>query len=222
MKLSPKTVAILKNFHSINPSISVKAGNVLKTLSPLNNIMAEATIEETFNSPFAIYDLGQFLGAVSLFSEPDFEFNDTFVKVSADNRAVRYYYADPSMVKAASDKKVSLPSVDVKFDITERQLAEVLKASAILGVPEVMFVSNGTGKIRAVAADVKQKNSGNDFSIEVNGESTSTFKLVFKPENLKMIAGDYVIESCSKGITKFSKEGIEYFIASESSSEFGK
>lgn len=221
MKLSTQTLAILKNFHTINPSIAVKAGSVLKTLSPQTNIMAEAKIDETFDKPFAIYDLGQFLGAVSLFSDPEFEFSDSFVKISSDTRAVRYYYADPSMVKAAGDKKVALPSKDVSFKITEKQLAEVLKAAAVLGVPEIAFVSTGAGPIKAVATDTKSKGS-NDFAVEVDGESDATFKIIFKPENLKMISGEYLVEVCAKGITRFSKDGIEYFIASESSSEFSK
>lgn len=220
MKLSAQTLAILKNFHTINPSIAVKAGSVLKTLSPQNNIMAKAVIDETFDKAFAIYDLGQFLGAVSLFNDPEFEFSDSFVKISSDNRAVRYYYADPSMVKSA-DKEIALPSKDVSFKITEKQLAEVLKAAAVLGAPEIAFVSNGAGAIKAVATDTKTKGS-NDFAVEVDGESDATFKIIFKPENLKMISGEYLVEVCAKGITRFSKEGVEYFIASESSSEFSK
>jgi hypothetical protein len=35
MKLSEGTVAILKNFSTVNQSLQFKAGNTLKTISPL-------------------------------------------------------------------------------------------------------------------------------------------------------------------------------------------
>ena len=46
MKLSDKTVNILKNFSSINQSILFKEGNKLRTISVMKNILAEAEIDE--------------------------------------------------------------------------------------------------------------------------------------------------------------------------------
>ena len=40
---------------------------------------AEAKIEETFDTKFGIFDLPKFLGIVSLFNNPEFEFDDKFV-----------------------------------------------------------------------------------------------------------------------------------------------
>lgn len=223
MKISAQTLNVLKNFAGINASIFVKPGSVLKTLSPQNNIMAEAAVSETFATSFAIYDLSQFLSAVSLFDDADFDFQGSFVRLSQGNRSIRYYFADPSMVKAAGDKKVTLPSVDVAFELTEKQLNEVLKASSVLQVPEIAVVSDGASATRITAVDTKNSTS-NDFSVVVDHESDSKFKLIFKAENLKMIAGDYKVEICAKGIARFvnSKVGVEYFIATESSSEFSK
>ena len=60
MKLSDKTLTILKNFAGINNSILVKEGTNLRTISVAKNIHAEATIEEDFPREFGIYDLNQF------------------------------------------------------------------------------------------------------------------------------------------------------------------
>lgn len=224
MKISVNTLNLLKNFSGINASILVKPGSVLKTLSPQNNIMAEAAVVEDFAVGFAIYDLSQFLSAVSLFEDPDFHFEDKFVKISSGTRAIRYYFADESMVKAPSDKKISMPSVDVEFELSEKQLSDILKAASVLQVPEVAVVSDGDGKTRIVSIDTKNQTS-NDFSIETDhqSESAKKFKLIFKAENLKMISGDYKIEICYAGIARFAnnKLGVEYFIATESSSTFG-
>lgn len=223
MKISAATIALLKNFSGINGNISVKSGSVLKTLSPQNNIMAEATVAETFDKGFAIYDLSQFLGAVSLFQDPDYEFDTKFVRIKEGERSIRYFYADPSMVKAASEKAIKLPSVDVAFSLTEKQIAEILKAAAVLQITEIAVLSDGGSKTRVSAVDSKNQAS-NDFSIKTDHESDKTFKIIFKAENLKMIPGDYEVKICSKGISQFTnaKLGAEYFIATEASSEFGK
>ena len=61
MNLSKQTVDILKNFSTINASIAVDVGNTLQTMSAMKNILVKSTVEETFNTEFAIYDLSEFL-----------------------------------------------------------------------------------------------------------------------------------------------------------------
>ena len=57
-------------------SIEIKAGNTLRTVSVQKNILAEAKVDETFASDFAIYEVNRFLSAVSLFENPDFVFGE--------------------------------------------------------------------------------------------------------------------------------------------------
>ena len=63
--LSNRTLDVLKNFSTINSNILVKPGNIINTISPIKNVMAEATIEEDFDTEFGIWDLNKFLGTVS-------------------------------------------------------------------------------------------------------------------------------------------------------------
>ena len=74
MKLSKHTLNMLKNFSDINMSIEIKQGNVLRTVSVQKNILAQAELEDEFPKDFAIYELNRFLGAASLFDDPEFEF----------------------------------------------------------------------------------------------------------------------------------------------------
>ena len=98
MKLSSNTLNILNNFSTINSGITVKSGNELTTVSAMKNIFAKAVVDETFNQEHSIYDLSEYLGAVSLFDTPDFEFNGESVNVVEGDNSVTYYYADPQMV----------------------------------------------------------------------------------------------------------------------------
>ncbi len=55
MKLSEKTLSLLKNFSTINQSILFKHGSQLRTISVMKNILAEATVAEEFPKDFGIY-----------------------------------------------------------------------------------------------------------------------------------------------------------------------
>ncbi len=54
MKLSEKTISLLKNFSDINQSILFKKGNKLRTIPVMKNILAEADIPEDFPEDFGI------------------------------------------------------------------------------------------------------------------------------------------------------------------------
>ena len=64
MKLSNGTVTVLKNFSTINQNLVIKAGSKISTMSAMKNIIAKATVEETFPRDIAIYDLNEFLSAL--------------------------------------------------------------------------------------------------------------------------------------------------------------
>ena len=59
MKISDTTFDVLKNFSTINQSLAFKAGNVIRTVSPQKNILAQAKVAESFPVDFAIYELNQ-------------------------------------------------------------------------------------------------------------------------------------------------------------------
>ena len=76
MKLSEKTLTVLKNFAGINNSILVKQGTQLRTMSVAKNILAEADIQEDFPRQFGVYDLNQFLNGLSLHQDPEMDFTE--------------------------------------------------------------------------------------------------------------------------------------------------
>ena len=79
MKLSEETLAVLKNFSAINNGIYFEQGNTIKTVSPGKTILADAKVQENFPLDFGIYDLNKFLGAHSLFDNPDIEFESNYL-----------------------------------------------------------------------------------------------------------------------------------------------
>ena len=92
MKLSKHTLNMLKNFSDINMSIEIKKGNVLRTVSVQKNILAQAELEDEFPKDFAIYELNRFLGAVSLFDDPELEFNAKSVNIGTTKHSADSVY----------------------------------------------------------------------------------------------------------------------------------
>lgn len=217
MNIDTNTVNILKNFAKINPSIVIQEGNTLKTISTSKTIMAKAKVPTDFPKRFAIYNLDRFISTLSLFTKPELNFKDKFVEVVEDNRRTAYTYADESTVTKAPEKEINIPSVDVSFTLTNTALKEVEKALGVLGLPEIMVVGDGS-KVYLQASDSKNP-SGDVYSVEV-GETTKSFKAIFKAENIKILPGDYEVSISSRGISHFASGDIEYWIAVEKNSEF--
>jgi len=217
MVISEKTIEILKNFATVNPSIAFKAGNKIRTVSEQKNILAEATVAEDFPQDFAIYELNQFLGLASLFENGSFDFGEKSVTLSEDGTKSRYTYTDPSMVTSPPEKNIELPSVEVAFKLPKDVLARVLNAANQLQLPEVVVRGDGS-VVKLVATDTKNPTS-NEFAVDV-AENGANFDFVFKTENLKMIAGDYTADISSKGIAHFKGEVAQYWIATEAGSKY--
>jgi len=144
MKLTQRTFQVLKNFSTINPTLCVSKGNVIRTVSQNKTVLAQAAVQEEFPREFAIYDLSEFLGVVSLFDEPDFDFDTYYVSISDDNKASsHYFYADKSMVTIPPDKTVTLPDEPIKFDLGDKVLKHLLQAASVMGLPELIIQGDG-------------------------------------------------------------------------------
>ncbi len=222
MKLSDSTISVLKNFSSINQSIIVCAGNTFRTISVMKNILAEATVEETFPRTFALYDLNEFLTRPSLHDDYTLDFpNDTYVVIREGRRRVNYHFADPEVIVAPPEKQLVLPSSDVRFQLDHSQLLQLVKAASVYKLPDLSVVGE-EGTISLVVRD-KKNDSSNIFSVDV-GETADDFCFNFKVENTnKILAGNYDVVISQKLLAQFTgqKNGVEYFIALEPDSSFG-
>ena len=222
MKLSEKTVNLLKNFAGINQSILFKKGNKLRTMSVMKNILAEAEVEEEFPKDFAIYDLVQFLNGVSLYTNPQIEFTtDSNLTIrEGKDRKTKYFFADPSVVVAPPEKSISLPTEDVCFNLDSDQLASLMKASAVYQLPDLCAVGEA-GVVKLVVRD-KKNDTSNEYSINV-GMTDAEFSLNFKVENIKILPGTYEVVISEKLLSRFVNKNynLTYYIALEPDSTFG-
>jgi len=218
MKLSNGTINVLKNFSTINQNLVIKEGSDISTMSAMKNIVAKAKVEEDFTKEFAIYDLNEFLSALSLFGTPDLDFQDDYVVITEEGSAksLKYWYSDPSVVTTPT-KDITMPSNEVKFDFSSDSLAEITKAASVIGAPDMVLEK---GKLRVTD---KKNTTANDYATELDvPDSDVDYKFWFKVENLKLLPGSYIVEVSSHKISRFSNSSvdIEYFIALEPESSY--
>ena len=220
MKLTSNTISILKNFSTINQNLMVKTGNTLSTMSAMKNIVAQAEVTETFPQEFAIYDLNEFLSALSLFEEPELNFRDQYVTITqgSSRKSLKYWFSDPEVVTTPS-KAISMPSTEVTFKLSSDSLNEIQKAAAVIGAPDMVLEN---GKLRVTD---KKNQTANAFSMDViqKGSEVVDYKFWFKVENLKLMPGTYEVSVSSKKISHFKNTNvdIEYYIALEPESHYG-
>ena len=221
MKLSDKTLTLLKNFSSINQSILFKQGSSLRTISVMKNILAEAQIDEDLPKDFGIYDLNQFLNGLGLHNSPELDFADAnYVVIKEGRMKSKYFFADPNVIVTPPDKEITLPSEDVTFELSTQQLDRLLKAAAIYQLPDLSVIGEN-GVVKVLVRD-KKNDTSNDFSIVV-GETDSIFSFNFKVENIKIVPGTYNVVCCQKNISRFTNKNrdLTYYIALEPDSTFG-
>ncbi len=221
MKLSDKTISLLKNFSSINQSILFKEGNKLRTISVMKNILAEATVSEDFTKDFGVYDLNQFLNGLSLYQNPELDFkNDGYVVMKEGKSRSKYFFADPNVIVSPPDKDISLPSEDVCFEVSTDQLDKLLKASSIYQSPDLSAIGEND-VIKLVVRD-KKNDTSNDYSVIV-GETDKEFCFNFKVENIKILPGTYEVVVSQKLLSRFTAKNsdLTYYIAMEPDSTFG-
>ena len=224
MKLNTNTHNILKNFSEINTNILIKPGKELSTISTMRNIFAKASIDESFDTEFGIYDLNEFLAVVSGMNKPELSLQDKHMTISPEGSKskVKYFYSDPSVIVAPT-KEVNMPEAEVTFSLTEANLEQLKKMAAILKSPDLALIGEKGGDIVLKVCD-KKNDTSNNFDIVVGESATTDYTFYFKVENMKMIPGDYDVSVSSKSISHFKnkKLPIEYWIALEPDSTISK
>ena len=222
MKLSDNTKMVLRNFATINQNLVIKEGSELLTMSAMKNIVAKAEVEENFPKEIAIYDLNEFLAALSLFAVPVLEFEDQFFLIKEEgqpHKKLKYFYSDPSVVQSPS-KTITMPSEEVSFELRIEKLLEMKKAAGVIGSPD-MVLQKLNGSSSLLAKD-KKNDTANNYSSDIKTDGDGEFEFYFKVENLKLLDGDYDVKISSKNISHFKnqKSLVEYWIALEPESTY--
>ena len=219
MKISQTTIDVLKNFSSISPTINTDEPNCLRILSPSENIISVFDTEETF-SEFAIYDLPQFMGIISLFDleKTDFLFDKEkeCVKIKSGKTMVKYNFTDseliPNVDKILSSKKYKALDYFTAFvDFKKEDFSKIYKAAQIMRVNNINI--KVADKKSVVTVSDPSNPISNDFKIMLPGDGEGEINI--SVDYLLMFAGDYAISIKNNTIMKLQHKDLRlmYFIS---------
>lgn len=215
MKLSDKTLAVLKNFASINAGVLLKEGKTQKTISAEKSILVEATIEDELPNQFGIYDLNQFLGIVTTLKDPDLKFGSYDVSLSDGDFTFTYRGCSPNLIITPPDKDLVLKEVSVSFELSNAILTKLLKMAAMTSLPHLSVVGKN-GEL-LLQAHERTNDTSNLGWTKLGDYAGADFTATFKTDNLKLLPDDYTVELQIGAFAKFvNKSGnLKYFIALE-------
>lgn len=218
MKLTKETISTLKVLSAINTNLLIKQGDTLSTISPQKNVMATVKVAESFPVDFAIYDLSEWLGVLSLFSDADIDFNGKVATIKEGKSSIKYLAADQSLLVLPT-KEVKFPAAEIEFELDSATLAMALRTAGVIRSADITFEGDGE-IISLVVADLKNPNA-NSFRVTL-AESDQVFKANLKVDNLKMAPDSYNVSISSKKISRFKSTTQEavYYVALESTSDF--
>jgi hypothetical protein len=218
MKLSKETLGLLKNFSGINSNLVLRDNGKLTTISAQKNIMASASVTEAFPAEFGIYDLNEFLGAMSLFEDPELDFSEKFVTIKEGANSIKYFAADASVLTVPT-RKITFPDAEIEFTLTSTMLNMIHRTASVLRATDLQIIGDGS-KITITVGD-KKNVTGNSYSAHA-GSTDKNFQANLKVENLKMLPGDYIVSISSKKISRFKASASElvYYVAVEADSTF--
>jgi hypothetical protein len=216
MKLSEQTLAVLKNFATINSGVVLKPGKVQKTISAEKSILVEAELEDITDHEFGIYDLNQFLGNIITLKNPNLDFGEqTVVMTDEDGTKMDYRACAAELVISPPTKELTLDSPDVVFDLSNSTFVKLMRLGAMNALPNLTIA----GKDGELKASVHEKNNdtSNMASTTIGAWSGEDFTASFKTELLKMLPDDYKVEIKLGGFAKFSSttKNLVYFISLE-------
>ncbi len=213
MNLSIETVNTLKNFSQINPSLVVKPGSELVTMSPSKTIIAKMITTEVFNQPFCIYELNKFLGVVSMLEEPDFDFGDKSVTIKSKTGTVNYTYADESMVVAPITNSIEVKNSVASFQLNKTELSSVIRAASVLQT-DLVKVSSEDGQLKVGTANSKDATS-HTFNVDIETDGGNDFDMFLKTENIVKILPDSYTVTVSSNVIEFRNDTHIYWIVAE-------
>jgi hypothetical protein len=209
MKFTPKTIAILKNFYSINPSILIKPGNILETVSTTDSIIAQAKTDNEFTKKFGVYDISRLLSSLSLFNadDVDLKISSKSIIMSEGKKTLEYACANEKDLPDVPEFLTFSDKVAVHLTLSAEDFQNIFKAMGVLGLPEVVI--QGDGKNLSAAGMDSDGRIQDNYTLSI-GTTSKTFKAIFKLDNInKILLTDYDI----KMEVMSNDEGDEYYVA---------
>mgnify|MGYP000672241272 CR=1 FL=1 len=227
IKLSEDTISLFTSISKVNQSVRIPEGDdKIMVVAVGGKTLVTVAIPEDFPRDVYLYDMNEFLGALSLVKEPNIDFSEDstlLITENGGNPKIRFIEAEERLVDSEPPNRSTVEEDDIIYEVKVEQdvLDRVNKAANVLKLPYIGFKCE-EGIVSLIAFD---NNNGSEeetglFSIKV-GEHDDDFLLFMKQDMFHVHAGDYEVKLSSKlrMHMKNTTAEIDYVKAFEKASE---
>jgi len=218
MKLDPQILEVLNNFQGINSNIALGEPGFVRTMSTSKTLMAKANVSDQFPYEFGIYDLGEFLACLNMFTDPTLAFDDNkkFVNITDGITSFKYYFSEIDILTVPT-QDINLDCNDLKFTLTHDELNQLRKASATLKTSNLSIRKSDSALfIECVILD-KQNPTSNQFKMNVANcdiNTSAEFDFVLDINNFKFKpAPEYEFGIDKKQVALIKAGNTDYWVA---------
>lgn len=196
MKLSTSTQKVLSNFASINPGMVFEEGNVQFTISPLSTIVCQATLEESFPTSFAVYDMDTLLKIYSKIEDAELEFFDSYIKIKNAKSDMLFYFSDPQMIVVPGKKPYDHEDVVLRFALEDKVFAKIRSLVSIASCFKHLKIWSRDGHITLSLTNKESKERAVNQYTEIvrkldDDDEMKDFEFYVQMDTLKILDGDY-------------------------------
>lgn len=192
MKLSSSTLNILKNFSLINQGLVVNKDRPVYTKTVSNTLLARCNFDD-LNETFAIYDIGGYLNTLSLFNDPDIQFQDTYMKITDGSMVAKRHYSSIDVIDYPLDEHIEIienltNDASTDFVLSGDQLSKIIKSSVIMKMDIMKFVADG----EFIKVELSDSTNVTADTMEIDlGICNSTFNVRVYVDNFKCLPASY-------------------------------
>lgn len=218
MNLSEETIRVLREFSTINQSIIIYTGDVIRTIHEDRSIICEYRPGVEFNEKICIYDLPRFLNAMKIIGpEINLRVEDNMIYLSGDsNNTIRYSMAPEETIISMNHEVDSFDAI-LSFDLSHEQLKVIRQTMGALNVKHVSFSRNDDNSIlvKVYQLESDRSNPTDDyytFTIE-SSQSNATgdpgsYEFIFDIMSLPSYDGNYRVNLSEDNIAMFEHKNL--------------
>lgn len=144
-KLSRKSVDIIQNLASIEPSMIIVEGNEQASSSMTAKVYATAKLPDTIDATFGMYNINDLLTHFKLFDESDFELdfnkNNNIIRIYNEFASVDVHTSDRNMIaEPRIGQSIGEDQYDIVFNIPNDMLYKMNEFIKVVGTDVIAFV----------------------------------------------------------------------------------
>lgn len=193
MKLSNRTIKILKNFSDHNSGIFLRQGKLQRTVDKATGtvLFADAEIDEDFPIDFGIIDLKSFLNCLTSIENPDVVFSENEAVIKGEGFEVLYRSSPEVMIVCPPPGKITLTNKLVTFKLSKESFRKILSLSSMIQLNDFKIVGQ-SGKLFIQTED-GSRDEGNSVKLDLSEYEGEDFSMPFDSSYLNFLDDDYVV-----------------------------